>query len=137
MKHFTALTLLILITQVACQAAAPELAESGFKFFDPDVQMLLVEGLKKEGISYKIRDDGTVLYSPSDESKVSRIRTTVLKQSFKPSVHYEDKTIESRFLERLKSEGILYGIEIKQGKRWITWSEKDDQRIENIRATLW
>ena len=72
------------------------------------------------------------MYRPHDDEKIMEIRNAVLEGAFVPSNHYEDKAMEKRFLGRLDAEGIQYGVEIKEGKRWITWAQKDDQRVEKI-----
>lgn len=115
-----------------CDAWGKYTDENGFKFFDAHLQTQFINALKKEGIPFRLREDGTVLYSPKDDARVSKARASMLDESFVPSVHYEDQNFEKRFIEKLNSEEIKFGIELREGKRWITWSKQDDQRVEKI-----
>lgn len=124
-----------LVLIAACNVEEPS-GQNGFRFYDAKKQRLFVEALKKEGIRITIQEDGTVLYSPKDEAAALRIRSSVLETSFVPSIHYADEGLEKRFVERLKAEGIGFGIEIREGERWITWSKGDEGRVEKIRAAL-
>ncbi len=132
MSKFFVLLLLTIGSNVACIAGDAISNRDGFKFFDGHTQMIFIEALKNEGISYEVGADGTVLYRPRDEREVNRIRNKILNELFVPSVHYEDKAYEQNFIDRLTSEGIDFGVEVKEGKRWITWSKADNQKVEII-----
>ena len=97
---------------------------------------MFVEALKKEGIGFRVRSDGMILYPSRDEEKVRNLRFSLLRQSFVPSYRFADESLEERFMERLKAEGIKFAVELKDGKRWITWSKDDDQRVEVIRKAI-
>ena len=83
-----------------------------------------------------MREDGTVLYAAKDEVEVSKIRFSVLQSSFVPSTRFADEHLEALFLERLTAEHISYGVQIRDGQRWITWSQHDDERAETIRRSV-
>ena len=122
-------------TIVGCSHKKENLGENGFKFFDAHTQALIVEALKKEGIQFRLREDGTILYSPQDDARVQKIEMEVLHSSFVPSIHYEDESYERRFIEKLNSDHIAFGIENRDGKRWITWSKQDDEHVHKLLET--
>jgi hypothetical protein len=107
-------------------------AENGFKFSEKGIQDHFVARLVSEGISYRTREDGTVLYSPKDENIVVRIRMAVLNESFVPSAYFPDLELEQRFIDRLNAQSIRFTIRERTGKRWIVWSERDDERVKKI-----
>lgn len=135
MRNLIILIAIVLI-QMSTAVAQIHPADSGFKFFDPNTQALFVEALKKAEISYRVREDGTVLYNSHDEAKVSKIRLSVAKASFVPSTFFTDQRLEARFIEQLDAERIDYGVQVKGGQRWITWAERDDKRVEAIRRAV-
>jgi hypothetical protein len=106
--------------------------DNGFMFFDSDTQARVVSALTKEGVPFEIRSDGYVIYRSQDEARVSRIRLAVLNESYTPNAHFFDQHREELFLARLKSEGIPFDVHVKKGDRWISWSERDDKRAEEI-----
>ena len=123
--------------QLSCATASPTTsAESGFKFFDKHTQSLFIEKLKSEGVGYRMREDGTVLYDSKDEGRVGRIRMAILQESYVPSAHFPDLRLEQRFVEQLKSHRVRFAIEEKHGKRWVSWSERDDEEVQKIRKFL-
>jgi len=121
---------------VGCASAESPGSENGFKFYDADMQKRLVSGLQREGVVHRVRSDGTALYAPQDEERVSRIRMDVLNEAFVPSAYVGDVTLERRFLERLEDAGIKYAIAERKGKRWISWSKHDDPKVNDIRKAL-
>jgi len=140
MKKVSIFLFIIFMTQVGCQresAGTGGEPESGFEFYDPSLQLLFIEKLNEKGVDFKLHKDGSVLYFSRDELNVSEIRSNLLENSFMPSIHYEDVNLEESFKARLKLEKIQFGIKLKQGKRWITWSEKDNERVERIEESIW
>ncbi|MBX3715709.1 MAG: hypothetical protein KF738_06890 [Burkholderiales bacterium] len=121
---------------VGCASAESPGPEIGFKFYDADMQKRLVNSLQREGVVHRVRPDGTALYAPQDEERVSRIRIEVLNEAFVPSAHVGDVTLERRFLERLEKAGIKYAIAERDGKRWISWAQSDDANVNAIRKNL-
>ena len=109
---------------------------NGFQFFDPGQQSDFLKALEKEGIAFHQRKDGMVIYSPNDEEKVKIVRMTILNTSFTPSYHFENERFQLQFMQRLKSRGIPFATQIKYGKSWVTWSEKDDAAVQKIRENI-
>ena len=135
MKSIAAL-ILIAACAIGCVSAGTPVPENGFRFTDQDTQRDFASGLRRGGIPFRMREDGTVLYSPNDESRVSDIRMRVLNESFVPSARVNDPALERQFLERLDSAGIRYAIHEKTGTRWITWAERDGAKVDEIRRKL-
>ena len=108
----------------------------GFKFFDTHTQELYIKVLKKEGVVFRINDDGSVTYSKQSASQAEKLQLAVLKASFVPSIHYEDEVRRTLFLERLKFEGIPFQMMTREGEEWITWSENDDKKVDKILSNL-
>jgi hypothetical protein len=111
-------------------------AENGFRFFNPKLQMTFVSALEKEHIQFRKLEDGTVIYGVADEEKVKRIRNAVLESSFTPSYRFEDEKLQMRFVGQLRSQGVNFAIEIREGKNWITWSQRDDAKVRRIREQI-
>jgi len=63
-----------LVSVFAC-AAAPEVSS---KINDPERHSEFIMLLEKEGITYRVADDGRVFYPVSDREKVSKIFRSVL-----------------------------------------------------------
>src|SRR4051794_32427137 len=89
-----------------------------------------------KGIRFRQSEDGTVIYSAADESKVKEIQYGVLESSFAPSYHFEDERLQTMFVDRLKSQGINYGVQIRDGKKWVTWMQEDDAKVQPIREEM-
>jgi hypothetical protein len=121
---------------VGCASAESPGAENGFKFYDVDMQKRLVTSLQRQGVAHRVRSDGTALYAPQDEERVSKIRMDVLNEAFVPSAYVGDVTLERRFLERLEGASIKYAIAERDGKRWISWPKHDDPKVNDIRKAL-
>lgn len=118
------------------QAEAQTL-DSGFRFLDPEQQALFVEAVRKGGLPFSVRDDGTFLYSSRDEERVTAIRARTLNAAFVPSAHFPDIEVEKRVTAALDSAKISFGINVRQGRRYVTWAERDTPRVESvIRAVL-
>jgi hypothetical protein len=133
MRIFVAIFLFI-TALTGCDNREKYSDENGFKFFDARLQKQFIDSLKKEGIPFRLREDGTVLYSPKDDGRVGKARISMLEESFVPSIHYEDESDEKLFMEQLKSAGVAFAIEVRDGKRWITWSKQDDERVSRLRS---
>jgi len=124
------------VLQAACGNSPGQSVENGFVFYEPKTQALFIQELKKEGIPYHVRDDGTVLYDARYEGKVSKIRLAVLNDSYVPAYHFNDERMEKEFMSQLRSQGIAFGVELRQGERFITWSERDSARVDAIRQRV-
>ena len=117
---------------LACAATELPGDENGFKFYDQEAQAIFIDKLKSERIFHRVRGDGTVVYSAQDEEKVSKLRKTVLNEGFVPSAQVSDEALENAIIKRLKNEHIKFAVKEKGGKRWISWTDKDDVRVQNI-----
>ena len=136
MRITTLLFLLATCIATGCYSAETADFENGFKFSDEVTQTAFVNSLRKEGIPHRVRDDGAVLYAAKNESRVSKIRMSVLNETFVPSVHVNDPKLEREFLERLNAAKIQHVTQEKAGKSWITWSERDSTKVEEIKRGL-
>jgi hypothetical protein len=130
------LLVLLVFFQAACAQVEPHIAENGFRFVSGDMQALFIQRLKNERVPFRVRDDGMVLYRSADEDAVSAIRLAMLRGSFVPSARFLDRTLEARFMQRLQEEKVEFGVQVRDGQRWITWSEKDDAKVQRIREAL-
>jgi hypothetical protein len=119
-----------------CQFAVAEEMANGFQFFDPELQSQFAKKLTEARIPHQIRADGAIAYPSQYEERVSAIRLAVLGDSYTPNIHFTDPQIEQRFLDRLRSERIEFGVKVKDSKRWITWSERDDKRVVDIYRSI-
>jgi len=111
-------------------------ADNGFKFADPTLQAKFVAALRNEGIPFQAQPDGAVTYDAGMEEKVRKLRLAVLQQSFTPAYHFVDPTLEEEFTNRLRGAEISFGLETKNGERYITWSPQDDERVKKIREDV-
>lgn len=136
MRKYKTLLFLFLFISFYSFAEQKEL-KNGFKFFDQEIQKTFINYLNDYKVPFVLKEDGYITYPTSYEALVSKIKITVLNKSFKPSIHYEDKLLEKRFIDQLNKEGIVYGIEIRQGESWIFWSEKDEKKVDMIRENIW
>lgn len=117
-------------------AQSPGVLINGFKFFDPATQAMFLKALDKDQILFEVSPDGTVIYSPKDEERVSKIRFMILENTYMPGYRFEDLLLEKRFLDALDLEKIKYFVEYRKGARWIFWSSGDDGRVDEIRRFI-
>ena len=106
--------------------------DSGFRFNNYADQVLFVEAVRKEGMPFGVRDDGTLVYSSRDEERVSRARARFLEENFVPSSFFPDPAVESRVTAALDSAKIPWGVRIREGRRYITWSKADAERADAV-----
>jgi hypothetical protein len=133
MNHYSILLLAIALSGVGCSGTGSAVAaENGFRFSSPNLQKSFASALQEAHVHFRQLEDGTVVYSATQEEKVMRIRNSVLESSFKPSYRFEDDALRASFAERLKSQGIKFGVETREGKTWITWAEADDAKVRQI-----
>lgn len=87
-------------------------------------------------MQYRKLRDGTVVYRSADEDKVKRVRDQDLEASYTPSYRFEDPVMQARFIEALRSEGVAFAVESRDGKYWVTWSKIDDKKARRIREEI-
>lgn len=136
MKHLCFFVFLFAAIGVSC-TSAQDLPNNGFRFSDDAMNRRFISELRKEGVKFTVDNDGNVVYRTIDERIVVGIRNRFIDQNFHPAVNYEDPEFERRFLRQMDSAQIPYRIEIKSGKRWITWSEDDTPAVDRIREQIW
>jgi hypothetical protein len=112
--------------------AGSQAFDSGFRFNDQADQVLFVEAVRKEGIPFDVRNDGTLVYSCRDEERVSKVRALFLEENFVPSAFFPDPGVESRVTAALDSAKIPWGVRIREGRRYITWSKADAERADAV-----
>ena len=128
---------LALLLGLGCAGTSSSFAaENGFLFSNPQLQKAFASALTKEHVRFRQLEDGTVTYSPADEAKVKKIQMSILESSFTPAYRFEDGKLQAKFADRLKSQGIDYAIERREGKSWITWSQNDDAKVRRIREEI-
>ena len=125
-----------LFAGLLCGPGTAQSADNGFLFFDSDTQSRFARALTTAGVPFQVRGDGYILYRSFDEGRVSQIRLAVLKDSYTPTYHFYEKHREQLFLDRLAAERIDFGVNLKDGERWIAWPERDDARVESIRRSI-
>lgn len=103
--------------------------ENSLRFYGKEQQALFIKRLEQRNVPFLVAPDESVRYQASDEAIVSKIKNEVLKESFKPSMKYEDPEMERRVTDNLTAAGIPYEIEIRGGQRWIQWDDQYDQRV--------
>jgi len=113
-------------------SAIAQMPSNGFRFNDPADQAGFIEAARKEGVKFSIRDDGTLIYNPADEERISRVRSKFLEDNFTPSVHFPNPALEAKIIAAFDSAQIPHGVRVRDGKRYITWAEGDDSRASAI-----
>jgi len=136
MNRLSILLCAIVLTSFGCAGDETSVAENGFRFSDPTFQKAFASVLEKKGIRFRQLEDGTVIYGAADDDKVKQIQNALLESSFAPSYRFEDEKLQVRFVDRLKSQGISFAVEIREGKSWITWAQNDDARVRGIREEI-
>jgi len=121
---------------VVCACAAE--SETSSKINDPELHSRFVDLLEKEGVAYRIADDGQVFYPTSEREKVSKIFRSVLGVSdpvYKgASVGYEQA---SEIASKLVEVRIPFEVLYQENTVIFKWPEHlNDKAIEIVTRVL-
>lgn len=124
-----------LLLLLAAASTLAQVAENGFRFNDPADQAGFIEAVRRSGVKFSVRDDGTLTYSPADDAQVTQIRNKFLEDNFSPSSHFPNPMLEAKVIAAFDASKIPYGVRLRGGERYITWSKDDDKQAAAIIAT--
>lgn len=131
MGPFKTICIALALSLIAGRVIA-QMPSNGFRFNDPADQAGFIEAVRKAGVKFNIRDDGTLIYDPADEERVSKIQRKFIEDSFTPSIHFPNPALEARVIKALDAAQIPHGVRVRDGKRYITWAEGDNSRADAI-----
>ena len=89
-------------------------------------------------ISYRFPWPGLVWYQVKDQRRVAAINGRIITRVLigPNAVSYAHRDDEQLFTDALKRQHIAYGIKTQEGERYITWSAKDNARVQKIEHTV-
>lgn len=131
------LAVILIFCVLGCRAqTAEQTLQLQWKFHSPTLQALFIKELESRQIPFSISSDGYVLYTRKEMKKVDKARAVVLAWSNRPKAHYPYKELKKQFIALLRRENVSLTEETIDGKDWVVWQRKDDERVKELSADV-
>jgi len=134
MKTVYILAMLLILSTLSCTSCTEP--EESTKTQEIE-QQLLMEGLKNEGLPFRVSPDGVIWYAVSLRERVGAIQARVMDRTsplYAHSFAYADEAIS--FAQFLEQKGIHTRQWNDLGQHWVQWAESDDQLVDKAEFEL-
>jgi hypothetical protein len=139
-KLFFVLEIIFLVAAASITdiVSAAEAIESSVKFSVKEAQQAFINELKRENITFRVDQEGSVWYRIDDQKKVARIQAKIIDDVLvgTNSVSYQNSKDTDLFINKLKLQNIPYSVKEENNRTFVIWRHEDDAKVRKIEQSI-